>query len=141
MEARLKHLQQRVSNLRTESEEIWKTLETAEINLLDILNTKDYDCSGYFGDGTSVQAAKPEGLTVKSRADKQEIEEFYITVSTHTVTIHIGLLSLLSFFAFDICHLSLFFIRHFFHSITFVTCHFCHLPRGSQSTSITLSKY
>lgn len=79
MEARLKHLQQRVSNLRTESEEIWKTLETAEINLLDILNTKDYDCSGYFGDGTSVQAAKPEGLTIKGRADKQEIEEFYIT--------------------------------------------------------------
>lgn len=40
MEARLQHLGQRVSNLRTESEEIWKTLETAEINLLEILNTK-----------------------------------------------------------------------------------------------------
>lgn len=40
MESRLLHLGQRVSNLRTESEEIWKTLETAEINLLEILNTK-----------------------------------------------------------------------------------------------------
>lgn len=43
MEARLQHLGQRVSNLRTESEEIWKTLETAEINLLEILNTKVYN--------------------------------------------------------------------------------------------------
>lgn len=40
MEARLQHLGQRVSSLRMESDEIWKTLETAEINLLDILNTK-----------------------------------------------------------------------------------------------------
>lgn len=40
MESRLLHLGQRVCNLRTESEEIWKTLETAEINLLEILNTK-----------------------------------------------------------------------------------------------------
>lgn len=44
MEARLQHLGQRVSNLRTESEEIWKTLETAEINLLEILNTKASFC-------------------------------------------------------------------------------------------------
>lgn len=79
MEARLQHLGQRVSNLRTESEEIWKTLETAEINLLDILNTKDYDSSSHFGDSTT-QSAKPESLIVKLRADKQETEEFYINV-------------------------------------------------------------
>lgn len=80
MEIRLQHLQQRVNNLRTESEEIWKTLETAETNLLDILNAKDYDCSGFFGDGTTVHAAKPETLAVKFRSDKQnEIEEFYIS--------------------------------------------------------------
>ncbi|XP_037033613.1 SLIT-ROBO Rho GTPase-activating protein 1-like isoform X1 [Bradysia coprophila] len=78
MEARLQHLGQRVSNLRTESEEIWKTLETAEINLLEILNTKDYDSSSHFGDSTT-QSAKPESLTIKLKADKQEIEEFYIT--------------------------------------------------------------
>lgn len=80
MEARLQHLNQRVGNLRTESEEIWKTLETAEINLLEILNTKDYDCSSHFGDQTT-QATPPENLTIKLKSDKQEIEEFYITVS------------------------------------------------------------
>lgn len=81
MEARLQHLNQRVGNLRTESEEIWKTLETAEINLLEILNTKDYDCSNHFGDQTA-QAHPPENLTIKLKSDKQEIEEFYITVSS-----------------------------------------------------------
>lgn len=79
MEQRLQHLGQRVGNLRMESEEIWKTLETAEINLLEILNAKDYDSSSHFGDGTT-QTARPDSLTVKAKADKQEIEEFYITV-------------------------------------------------------------
>lgn len=83
MEQRLQHLGQRVGNLRTESEEIWKTLETAEINLLEILNAKDYDSSSHFGDGTT-QTARPDSLTVKAKADKQEIEEFYITVSLLT---------------------------------------------------------
>lgn len=82
MEQRLQHLGQRVGNLRTESEEIWKTLETAEINLLEILNTKDYDSSSHFGDSTT-QSARPENLAVKLKADKQEIEEFYISVIYH----------------------------------------------------------
>ncbi|XP_055536029.1 SLIT-ROBO Rho GTPase-activating protein 1-like isoform X2 [Wyeomyia smithii] len=75
MESRLFQLEQRVNNLRMESEEIWKTLETAEINLLEILNTKDYDCSTSFGDGAA-GFPKPE---LKLRSDKNEIEEFYIT--------------------------------------------------------------
>lgn len=78
MESRLQHLEQRVNNLRMESEEIWKTLETAETNLIEILNTKDYDCSALFGD---TQYTKLETITAKQIADKQEIEEFYITVS------------------------------------------------------------
>lgn len=78
MEQRLQHLGQRVGNLRMESEEIWKTLETAEINLLEILNTKDYDSSSHFGDSTT-QSARPDSLTQKLKSDKQEIEEFYIT--------------------------------------------------------------
>ncbi|EAT45405.1 AAEL003292-PA, partial [Aedes aegypti] len=78
MESRLVQLEQRVNNLRMESEEIWKTLETAEINLLEILNTKDYDCSSAFGDG-ALGIAKPENSSLKLRSDKNEIEEFYIT--------------------------------------------------------------
>uniref|UniRef100_A0A336KWD9 CSON015377 protein n=1 Tax=Culicoides sonorensis TaxID=179676 RepID=A0A336KWD9_CULSO len=76
MESRLQHLEQRVNNLRMESEEIWKTLEAAEVNLLEILNCKDYDCSSLFGD---TQFNKLDTITPKQRSDKQEIEEFYIT--------------------------------------------------------------
>lgn len=87
MEQRLQHLGQRVGNLRMESEEIWKTLETAEINLLEILNTKDYDSSSHFGDSTT-QSARPDSLTLKLKSDKQEIEEFYITVGAITKCHH-----------------------------------------------------
>lgn len=103
MEQRLHHLNQRVGSLRTESEEIWKTLETAEINLLEILNAKDYDSSSHFGDSTQ-QTAKPDNLVVKSKADKQEIEEFYITVNIVYIllflVIHIHVLSVTHLFGF-----------------------------------------
>lgn len=82
METRLGQLQQRVTTLRTESEEVWKTLETAESTLLEMLNAKDYDCSGYFGE-TAVPASKPpETVSIKLRADRQETEDFYLSVIT-----------------------------------------------------------
>lgn len=79
MDTRLQLLEQRVHSLRTESEEIWKTLETAETNLLEILNAKDYDSSSYFM-GPSLPADQSEVTILKQRADKQEIEDFYINV-------------------------------------------------------------
>ncbi|XP_076665482.1 SLIT-ROBO Rho GTPase-activating protein 1 isoform X3 [Andrena cerasifolii] len=79
MEQRLTQLQQRVTSLRTESEEVWKTLETAEASLLEMLTAKDYDCSRYFGDNAMPTSRSPETLQIKLRADRQETEEFYLT--------------------------------------------------------------
>ncbi|KAL0278858.1 UNVERIFIED_CONTAM: hypothetical protein PYX00_000549 [Menopon gallinae] len=79
LESRLMQLQQRVTSLRTESEEVWKTLETAEKTLLEMLNAKDYDCSGYFGENAVPATKPPEILSMKLRADRQETEEFYLT--------------------------------------------------------------
>jgi SLIT-ROBO Rho GTPase activating protein len=104
MDSRLQQLEHRVNNLRMESDEIWKTLETAEVNLLEILNTKDYDVSGMFtgtggvgSDNNSIHNFQmptyhpiqpkihetPAVLIAqnnqKMRNDKQEIEEFYLT--------------------------------------------------------------
>ncbi|KAL1492781.1 hypothetical protein ABEB36_010977 [Hypothenemus hampei] len=79
METRLTQLQQRVTSLRTESEEVWKTLETAESTLLEMLSAKDYDCSGYFGDNAQPLSKPPESVSIKARADRQETEEFYLT--------------------------------------------------------------
>ncbi|CAH1969108.1 unnamed protein product [Acanthoscelides obtectus] len=79
MESRLTQLNQRVTSLRAESEEVWKTLETAETTLMDMLCAKDYDCSGYF-DENAVPVSKPlETVSIKARADRQETEEFYLT--------------------------------------------------------------
>ncbi|XP_011265888.1 SLIT-ROBO Rho GTPase-activating protein 1 isoform X1 [Camponotus floridanus] len=78
MEQRLQQLQQRVTSLRTESEEVWKTLETAEASLLEMLTAKDYDCSRYFGENAVPTSRPPETLQIKLRADRQETEEFYL---------------------------------------------------------------
>ncbi|XP_043474331.1 SLIT-ROBO Rho GTPase-activating protein 1-like isoform X2 [Leptopilina heterotoma] len=78
MEQRLSQLQQRVTTLRTESEEVWKTLETAEASLLEMLTAKDYDCSRYFGENAVPTWKPPETLQIKLRADRQETEEFYL---------------------------------------------------------------
>ncbi|XP_023705851.2 SLIT-ROBO Rho GTPase-activating protein 1 isoform X2 [Cryptotermes secundus] len=79
LEARLAQLQNRVTTLRAESEEVWKTLETAETTLLKMLNSKDFYCSGYFGDGAIPVQKPPETVSIKLRADRQETEEFYLT--------------------------------------------------------------
>lgn len=85
MESRLSQLQQRVTSLRAESEEVWKTLETAETTLLEMLSAKDYDCSGYFGENAVPASKPPETVSIKLRADRQETEEFYLTVNENAV--------------------------------------------------------
>ncbi|EEB12153.1 SLIT-ROBO Rho GTPase-activating protein, putative [Pediculus humanus corporis] len=79
LESRLMQLQQRITSLRTESEEVWKTLETAETTLLEMLNAKDYDCSEYFGENAVPASKPPETVYIKLRADRQETEEFYLS--------------------------------------------------------------
>lgn len=80
METRLVQLKARLTSLKAESEEVWKTLETAESSLLAMLTAKDYDCSGYFGDNAVPAHKPPETVSLKLRADRHETEEFYLTV-------------------------------------------------------------
>ncbi|XP_046661965.1 SLIT-ROBO Rho GTPase-activating protein 1-like isoform X3 [Homalodisca vitripennis] len=79
METRLVQLKSRLTSLRAESEEVWKTLETAESTLLAMLTAKDYDCSGYFGENALPAHKPPETVSIKLRADRHETEEFYLT--------------------------------------------------------------
>lgn len=81
METRLEQLKQRVNSLHTETEEVWKTLATAEQTLLEMLTANDYDCSSYFGEKAIPTSKPPETVSIKLRADKHETEEFYMTVS------------------------------------------------------------
>ena len=85
MEKRYAHLVTRLTNLKTESEENWKTIETAEKTLLEMINTRDYDIAHYFSDEPRIEAKEPESVIVKRKADRQETEEFYLGVSKKNV--------------------------------------------------------
>jgi len=92
-EARYLQLHKRLTSLRAESEEVWKTLETAESSLMDMISAKDYDVSMLFAasgddDGgklpflslSKAEAPKSEAVLAKLRADRQETEDFYLSV-------------------------------------------------------------
>ncbi|XP_035212745.1 SLIT-ROBO Rho GTPase-activating protein 1-like isoform X2 [Stegodyphus dumicola] len=80
LEQRFKVVNNRLTSLKTESEEIWKTLETAEKTLLEMLSTKDFDCTAMFEEDSANRNGlkQPETLALKRRADKQETEDFYL---------------------------------------------------------------
>uniref|UniRef100_A0A6A7FXW2 SLIT-ROBO Rho GTPase-activating protein 1-like n=3 Tax=Hirondellea gigas TaxID=1518452 RepID=A0A6A7FXW2_9CRUS len=80
IEKRYAHLVKRLTGLKTESEENWKTIETAEKTLLEMLNRRDYDVAHYFSDeaAKNMELRIPETGTMKLRADHQETEAFYL---------------------------------------------------------------
>ena len=83
LEHRLLQLHRRLDTLRTESDELWKTLETAESSLLDMLSSKDYDTAQYFEDINKPVPKQPETITLKIRADRHETDEFHLNVNFH----------------------------------------------------------
>ncbi|XP_022258054.1 SLIT-ROBO Rho GTPase-activating protein 3-like, partial [Limulus polyphemus] len=80
LEQRYKQLHKRLTALKAENEEVWKTLQTAECSLLEIISKKDYDCSSLFAEENSTRSnlKEIETISLKLRADKQETEEFYL---------------------------------------------------------------
>ena len=102
LETRHSQLHNRLTSLRAESEEVWKTLETAEKTLMDMISAKDYDVTPLFaapidadgsdggggggGSGSSKASnfsmpKQPEAAILKLRADRQETEDFYLDVN------------------------------------------------------------
>ncbi|KAK8383031.1 hypothetical protein O3P69_011505 [Scylla paramamosain] len=79
MEKRYAHLVSRLTSLKTESEETWKTIETAEKTLMEMINTRDYDCAHYFVDEPRPDNKQPESIMIKMKADRQETEDFYLS--------------------------------------------------------------
>ncbi len=89
-ESRYLQLHKRLTSLRAESEEVWKTLETAESSLMEMISAKDYDVTPYFTVAAAIDDDKfppstaplkqPEAALLKLRADRQETEDFYLNV-------------------------------------------------------------
>ena len=87
MDMRLNQLQSRIASLQAEIEEIWKTLQTAEMTIFDMFNENDYNCSEYFGENAvSLAIKQPDCLSVKLRSNKEETEDFYLNVSILFIT-------------------------------------------------------
>ena len=107
-ESRYVQLHKRLTSLRAESEEVWKTLETAENSLMDMISAKDYDMTGQFVSAANddelnttlggigkystpsvqVPLKQPEAALLKLRADRQETEDFYLNVRLVTLANH-----------------------------------------------------
>ncbi|XP_055338072.1 SLIT-ROBO Rho GTPase-activating protein 1-like isoform X2 [Paramacrobiotus metropolitanus] len=98
---RFMQLTQRITGLRTENEEIWKTLDTAERTLIGMIDLVDCDVEAVYAangpasfsderrlyesvsngspaPGTPI-AKLPETAVIKKKADKAETEQFYLS--------------------------------------------------------------
>ncbi|CAG0884276.1 unnamed protein product [Darwinula stevensoni] len=76
VEGRFKQLCKRLTKLKTESEEIWKTLETAEKKLLEMVSEVDFNVQCQFVD--SAEGKLTEAEAAKKRAQLLETEDFHL---------------------------------------------------------------
>ncbi|XP_037091631.1 rho GTPase-activating protein 4-like, partial [Pollicipes pollicipes] len=67
----------RITSLRTSTEEVWKTMETAERSLLEMVATDELDVRALFR--PTGPPRPPETVLAKLRADHQETETFYMS--------------------------------------------------------------
>ncbi|XP_041347523.1 SLIT-ROBO Rho GTPase-activating protein 1-like isoform X3 [Gigantopelta aegis] len=74
---RYQSIGERLGTLKVENDEIWKTLETTEKTLVDMIQVKDYDVSKYFQDENPVPKSPHEAA--KQRSDRLETESYYLT--------------------------------------------------------------
>lgn len=100
-ESRYLQLHKRLTSLRAESEEVWKTLETAESSLMEMISAKDYDVTPAFNAAATIDDDKfppstallkqPEAALLKLRADRQETEDFYLNVNIILIIIALSI--------------------------------------------------
>jgi len=79
--SRKQKLAERLMQLKAESEEIWKSMESAEKTLGDIVAANDYDTTRYFVEEDRAALKDNESTLQRQKADRREIEDFYMSVS------------------------------------------------------------
>ena len=82
LEARKQKLKERLATLKVDSEEIWKSMESAEKTLSEMVSATDYDTTRFFVEEDRSAQREPEAIVQKLKADRQEIEDFYTAVSS-----------------------------------------------------------
>ncbi|CAB4062399.1 SRGAP [Lepeophtheirus salmonis] len=78
LRARKSRIKERLTSVKTESEEIWKSMETAEKTLSDMVSCNDYDTTRFFVEEDKSNCRDSESVVSKIKSDRQEIENFYM---------------------------------------------------------------
>ena len=81
LESRKTKLMERLTQLKTESEEIWKSMETAEKTLSDMVGCNDYDTTRFFVEEDRASLKEPDTILMKQKSDRKETEDFYTAVN------------------------------------------------------------
>ena len=81
LEGRKQRLKERLATLKVDSEEIWKSMESAEKTLSEMVSATDYDTTRFFVEEDRTAPRDPEAIVQEMKAKRQEIEDFYTKVS------------------------------------------------------------
>ena len=81
LEMRKQKLKDRIASLNLEREEIGKSMDSVEKSLQEIVGCTDWDTTRFFIEEDRNAHKEPEAIIQKQKADRQEVEDFYVAVS------------------------------------------------------------
>ena len=81
LEMRKQKLKDRIASLNLEREEVGKSMDSAEKSLQEIVGCTDWDTTRFFIEEDRNAHKEPEAIIQKQKADRQEVEDFYVAVS------------------------------------------------------------
>ena len=67
-------------SLTVDNEEIWKSMESAEKTLSEMVSATDFDTTRFFVEEDKSAQRDPEAIVQEMKAKRQEIEDFYTKV-------------------------------------------------------------
>ena len=85
LEVRKRKLKERLQTLKVDNEEIWKSMESAEKTLSEMVSATDFDTTRFFVEEDRNAQRDPEAIVQEMKAKRQEIEDFYTKVSIHSM--------------------------------------------------------
>ena len=88
LEMRKQKLKDRIASLNLEREEVGKSMDSAEKSLQEIVGCTDWDTTRFFIEEDRNAHKEPEAIIQKQKADRQEVEDFYVAVSVSKPLIH-----------------------------------------------------
>jgi len=72
------NMKERLNQMNAESEEIWKSMESAERNLSEVVNARDWDTTRFFVEEDISSTKEPESIVQKEKEKRLEVEDFYV---------------------------------------------------------------